>query len=86
MKTVSDLRQALLDTIEGVKKGDITAQEAISISKNAMAVVSVTRMEMDYMMMQSPNKKPVEFMENKLTIEANEPKKILDKPVSVNGK
>ena len=62
MKNLNELRQALLDTVNDVRKQKITADDAIAISKNAQVVINLTRLELDYIMLKSTDKSEVKFL------------------------
>lgn len=62
MKNLNELRQALLDTVDDVRQQKITADDAVAISKNAQAVINLTRLELDYIMMKSTDKSDVKFL------------------------
>lgn len=65
MKNLTDLRLALLQTVEDVRAKTIDAQDAIAISKNAQTIINLTRLELDYFMLSRDSKNPVKFLEAK---------------------
>lgn len=63
MKTLNELRQALLDTVEDVRKQKITSEQALAISKNAQAIINLTRLELDFaILVQNPKKVDIKFL------------------------
>lgn len=51
MKNLDELRQALLQTVEDVRNKKMSAHDAMAVSKNAQAVINLTRLELDYHIM-----------------------------------
>lgn len=45
---LNELRNALLQTVEDVRNKKMTAHDAMAVSKNAQAVINLTRLELDY--------------------------------------
>ena len=52
-KTTEDLRQMLFDTIEGVKSGDVTVQQARAIGDTAQKIIDSVDIELRYALTQS---------------------------------
>lgn len=48
MKNLNELRNALMQTVEDVRAKKMTAHDAMAVSKNAQAIINLTRLELDY--------------------------------------
>lgn len=57
MTTINDLRNALLLTVEDLRKKKIEPNAANAISKVAQTIVKMTRLELDYYQMVKENGK-----------------------------
>lgn len=62
MKTLNELRDALLQTVDDVRDRKIDAAEAIAISKNAQTIINLTRLELDYFTLKKDQDKEIKFL------------------------
>jgi hypothetical protein len=56
VETTADLRRVLIDTINGVKSGDISPDAGNSIAKLASTVVQTAKLDLDYLHLKSSSK------------------------------
>lgn len=47
-KTISDLREAMFDTIAALKKGEITIEQAKAMSEIGQVIINSAKVEVDY--------------------------------------
>ena len=47
-KTINDLREAMFDTLDMLKKGEITIEQAKAMSEIGQTIINTAKVEVDY--------------------------------------